>query len=73
MESASEKDESSNKMPNFVYISREKKTIAHNYKAGVLNVLVIMFIIVVDISYTYIGKQKVVDQFTRHQTLMLSR
>ncbi|WOG87568.1 hypothetical protein DCAR_0206797 [Daucus carota subsp. sativus] len=40
MESASEKDESGNRMPNLVYVSREKKkTTPHNYKAGALNVL----------------------------------
>ncbi|WOG87566.1 hypothetical protein DCAR_0206795 [Daucus carota subsp. sativus] len=40
MESATEKDESGNRMPNLVYVSREKKkTTPHNYKAGALNVL----------------------------------
>ena len=54
MESATEKDESGNRMPNLVYVSREKKkSTPHNYKAGALNVLVLMFIIVVDQTHIW--------------------
>ena len=54
MESASEKDESGDRMPNLVYVSREKKkSTPHNYKAGALNVLVLMFIIVVDQTHIW--------------------